>query len=154
LTSLLYRKSFFIGGETVINYNKYIGVKYVFNGRDINTGLDCLGLLQQFYKDQGWKEDFDDGSPIEADWYETDKYRFARYMITHFDRVKSIDELDESDVILFEINGESHVAIWVGFGKFLSTFPKMGLFNGGVSFMDRIKYYPQLKITGLFKRRK
>jgi cell wall-associated NlpC family hydrolase len=135
-----------------INWNKYIGKKYVFNGRSEDE-FDCIGLLINVYRDQGWAEDFNDGSLIESNWFELEPYRFARYMLKHFDRVEDINRLTEGDIILWEINGESHTAIYAGYGKFLSTFPPLGLFNGGKSFMDRLKFYPQLTITGLFKRR-
>jgi hypothetical protein len=56
-----------------------------------------------------------------------------------------------------DINEESHVGIYTDNGTFLSTYPQTGTFNGGVSFRDYLKYWlsnPNVKITGLFKRRK
>lgn len=140
----------------MIDWNKYIGKPYVFNGRDLETGVDCVGLIYCLYKDQGWAIDFDDGQEILPDWFERDKFRFARYMLKHFDRADNISQLQEGDIIFFDINGESHVGIYCGYGKFLSTFPKVSTFNGGISFLDRLKYWtdnPYVKITGLFKRR-
>lgn len=135
-----------------MNYSKFVGIPYVFNGRTME-GFDCIGLLKLFYESQGWTETFDDGRSISKDWFEDEPMRFARYLIANFDRIEDINELSEGSVILFEINGESHTAIYAGFGKFLSTFPSMGVFNGGVSFMDRLRYYPNIEIKGLFKRR-
>lgn len=135
-----------------MNYSKYVGIPYVFNGRTMK-GADCIGLLCLFYADQGWPETFSDGEEITPDWFEKEPYRFAKYLIKNFDRVTDINELPEGSVLLFEINGESHTAIYCGFGKFLSTFPPIGLFNGNVSFMDRLKYYPNIKVVGMFKRR-
>lgn len=135
-----------------INWNKYIGKPYVFNGRSPES-FDCIGLLAVFYKDQGWPEDFDDGRPIEPNWYELEPYRFARYMVKHFDRTEDINDMSEGDIILWEINGESHTGIYAGYGRFLSTFPPISMFNAGKSFLGRLRNYPNLKITGLFKRR-
>lgn len=142
------------GGQPMINWSEFIGIKYTFNGRTKEEGMDCLGLLIAVYKSQGWTPDFSDGLPIEKNWFKSDPLRFARYMLKHFDRVDSIDELEEGDVIIAEINSESHTLIYAGFGKFLSTFPQVGLFAGGVSQMNRLKYFPDIKIQGLFKRRK
>ena len=122
----------------MIDWNKYIGIPYVFNGRDLKTGVDCAGLIVNLYKDQGWKITSNDGRKITDDWFVLEPYRFVRYLMKHFDRVESSEELEDGDLILVEINGESHGAIYSGYGTVLTTFPQVGHFNGGVSFLDRV----------------
>lgn len=135
---------------------KYIGIPYKFLG-EASDGADCQGLIKMYYRDHGWPLVESDGKPIEPNWYQKDKYRFARYFLKYFDRTEDIDSLEDGDIIMFEINGEGHVAIYVEYGKILLTYPKVSEYNGGVSFIDRLKYWrniPGVKLISCFKRRK
>jgi cell wall-associated NlpC family hydrolase len=138
------------------NLSKYVGVPYKFLGED-ETGVDCIGLIKWYYRDNGWSLVESDGKPIDKDWYSKDKYRLARYFLKHFDRTNDIEQLENGDILLFEINGEGHCGIMLSYGKFLTCYPQVSQFNGGVSFIDRTKYWfsqPGVNFIAGFKRRK
>lgn len=98
---------------------RFIGIPYKFLGTDF-TGVDCIGLCQLFLYEHGFNIKFRDGRPIDKQWYLTEPYRLARWLLTNFDKVKSIDELQYGDITLFEINGESHTGIYLGNAKVLT----------------------------------
>ena len=99
--------------------DKYIGKHYVFNGRTPDQ-FDCIGLLYLWGRDNGWNLDFSDGFPIPHNWYEQSKYRMVRYLLKHMKRVEAPKY---GDVVLWEINGESHTGIYLGYNKVLTTYP-------------------------------
>ena len=99
--------------------DKFIGIPYKFLGIDY-TGVDCIGLCQLFYFEHGIELEFRDGREILKEWYLTEPYRLARWLVTNFNRVKNRDELEYGDIILFEINGEGHTGIYIGDGKVLT----------------------------------
>lgn len=133
------------------NYKKLVGKPWLFNGRDPNVGLDCIGLLSAFYKEHNWEPTFNDGKTIEDDWFLKDKYRMLRYFVKNFDKTFDIDSLTYGDILMFEINGEAHVGIYLEYGKFLTTFPPKE-HCASYSFIDRLTYWGQFFIYG-FKRR-
>ena len=130
---------------------KYIGIPYVFGQSD------CISLLRSIYSDLGYSETFNDGKPITHNWFETDPYRFYRYLAKHFKKTYNYNNLPLASIILFEINGESHVGITVdNYGRFISTDPSELKLYGGQSFIDRIDYFkndPKVKLICAFVRK-
>jgi cell wall-associated NlpC family hydrolase len=136
--------------------SRFIGRPYKFLG-DTYEGFDCIGAIKLYYRENGWPLVETDGKPIDHDWYAKDKFRLARYFLKHFDKVTDADLLKDGELILFGINGESHVGVMIdSYGRFLSTFPPISKFNGGISFVDRLKFWLNMKgvrfISG-FRRR-
>lgn len=149
----------------MINTEKYLEAEYKFNGRTVEEGLDCLGLLLLIYSDMGWNVPSDplqwDGKPIENDWHIKDPFRLYRYLLDNWDKEDDIKNLEEGDILLWVINGESHVGTYLGYGKFISTFPKISIglpFSlGGYVFCDRLSRFNSIKNIHFrcgFKRRK
>lgn len=130
-----------------------VGIPWKFNGRSTETGVDCIGILTVFYRDHQWQPTFDDGKPIDHDWFTKEKYRMLRYFVKHFDKTLEISSLEYGDIILFEMNGEHHIGIYLEYGKFLSTFPPKSELINSYSFIDRLRYWQSFFICG-FKRRK
>lgn len=135
---------------------KFIGVPYKFLGETFE-GFDCIGAIKLYYRERGWPLVESDGKPIDTDWYQKDKYRLARYFLKHFDRISDVELLRDGDIIMFEINGEAHVGVMVdSYGRFISTFPPVSRYNGGISFCDRLKFWLNMRgvkfISG-FRRR-
>ena len=125
--------------------NRMVGVPYKFLGTDYD-GFDCIGAMKIYYRERGWPLVESDGKPIDPDWYEKDKYRLARYFIKHFNRVTDVKSLIEGDVIMFEINSEAHTGIMIdNYGRFLSTFPPLSKYNGGCSFVDKLKFWLNMR---------
>jgi probable lipoprotein NlpC len=137
----------------MIDTNKLIGIRWKFNGRDFN-GVDCLGLLYLFFKENNWPETFDDGKPIEEGWFHTEPYRMYRYFLKHFDKYEDKSQLQYGDILLMNIQGESHVGIYINYDKFISTFPSKdnGLKLKTFSFQDRLQHW-QSSFICFFRRR-
>lgn len=144
----------------MIDTQRYIDLHYKFNGRKPEEGVDCLGLLFLVYQDQGWDITTSDGKEIEPNWYELDRLRFFRYLLKHWDKETDINKLKEGDILLWQINGESHTAIYLGYNKFLSTYPelmtKLNIMVGGYVFVGKLSVFnalPNVEFVCGFKRR-
>jgi cell wall-associated NlpC family hydrolase len=101
------------------NINKYIGIKHKFNG-DTFDGADCIGLCRLFYREHGWPETFTDGRIIEHDWESKEPLRLLLYLRKYFDENKDISKLRFGDIVLFNIGGDSHLGIYLEYGKVLA----------------------------------
>lgn len=106
-------------GESMENINKYIGIKHKFNG-DTFDGADCIGLCRLFYREHGWPETFTDGRIIEHDWESKEPLRLLLYLRKYFDENKDISRLRFGDIVLFNIGGDSHLGIYLEYGKVLA----------------------------------
>jgi cell wall-associated NlpC family hydrolase len=99
---------------------KFVGIPYEFLGTDF-TGVDCIGLCQLFYFQHGIPLIFRDGRPITKDWYLTEPYRMVRWFLAYFQKIEDIVDLQYGDVVIFEINGESHTGIYIDDFKVLTV---------------------------------
>ena len=145
----MFSYTFFVGDY--MDWSSYLGIPFEFNGSS-HLGCDCIGLLRLVWKEKGWNEDFMDGKLVEKKWYEENPYRLLRYLCRHFDKVREIGQLKEGDILYFRINDEGHVAIWLGYGKYLQSFPpiKEGMIS--MSHMARFKHIKDSFVCG-FRRR-
>lgn len=101
------------------NIEKYVGLPFKFLGTDF-AGVDCIGLCQLFLCEHGYDIEIRDGRPITKDWFLTEPYRLARWLIKNFDKIDNMEDLQYGDIVLFEINGESHTGIYLNNGKVLT----------------------------------
>ena len=98
-----------------MNYDKYIGLPYLDNGRT-EAGVDCWGLARIFYKDElgielpSYAEEYIGGSDpaiVEA-------------VALYEDNWESSSTPVVGDLCLFNIFGQpTHVGVYVGDNKFL-----------------------------------
>ena len=98
-----------------MNYDKYIGLRYKDNGRDID-GIDCWGLVRLYYK-----EELNIDLPSYVDEY-TGPYdtNVTRAISLYKDSWNKTTTPAPGDVVLFNIYGEpAHVGVYVGNNKFL-----------------------------------
>ena len=98
---------------------RFVGLPYKFLGTDF-TGVDCIGLCQLFFNEHGYPIEIRDGRPIKKDWYLTEPYRLARWLVKHFNKIEKMEDMQYGDIVLFEINGESHTSIYIDNGKVLT----------------------------------
>ena len=113
--------------NTIIN--KFKGARFVHNGRSLEEGIDCLGLLILFYREFGIELPSDDGKHIEEEWYLTDPNRYIRAIKNLSYPEVSLDELKPLDLIFFVVNHDviTHTGILLPDNKFLHMTPKKGL---------------------------
>ena len=136
------------------NTNKFIGIPYAFNKSSFDSA-DCLGLCKLFYREHNWSETFDDGKEITQEWYKKEPYRLLRYLVKNFDKTKDINKLSYGDIIYFNVDSEGHIGIYIGYGKFISTYPgnpKSPFPQINKSFIDRIQNWIPFFVCGFHKR--
>ena len=137
------------------DFSKYCGIPYKFNA-DTFEQADCSGLVKLFYEQHGWSgANYE--KPKDEDWYVRDPLYMQRYLVKHFDMTRDINQIEFGDILYFLISGEGHLGIALPYGRILMTYPKINKFNGGVSFIDRYKYWFSMRgveFKAVFKRRK
>lgn len=101
-----------------MDINHLVGLKHKFNGRDYN-GVDCIGLCQLFYRQHGYKQTWDDGKIIPHDWQKY-KFRLLLYLRKHFTKVDDPNALEYGDALLFDVDGDYHLGIYLEYGKILA----------------------------------
>lgn len=100
---------------------KYVGLPFAHNGRNLETGVDCLGLIHCLYKDLGIDFPADDGVHIEEDWYVTDPNRYLRNLLQLGVAVEK-SELQKLDLVYFYIKGTvRHAGIMTSETTFIHT---------------------------------
>ena len=136
------------------DFSKYVGIPFAFNESSFEAA-DCAGLASLFYREHGWSGEYP--RPKHKDWYITDQLYMQRWLVKNFDMSRDIDDIEFGDLLYFMINGEGHIGVALEYGKFLATYPKINDFNGGVSFIDRYKYWFNMRgveFKAVFKRRR
>jgi cell wall-associated NlpC family hydrolase len=101
--------------------SKFIGIPYGFNMNSYSQA-DCAGLTQLFYCEHGYQPQ-EYPKPTEHEWWIKNPFLMERFLLKNFDKTKNIQELKYGDLILTEISGESHLLIYLEYGKCLTTFP-------------------------------
>ena len=99
---------------------KWLGVPYKHNGRSTD-GIDCLGLIALFLAENGIEIPDGDGRKIDKNWYEYEPNRFIEGLEREGDRIESIGELQQLDIVCFCIDGEhiTHSGVMVDNNRFI-----------------------------------
>lgn len=102
-----------------------IGIPYVLNGRDPETGLDCMGVILHFYRNYLNVALFDDTEIVPEGWEDNPEY--AKYMekLLHV-HGKLVKEPQEFDIVLMSPKDHffaNHVGIYLSDGTVLNTCP-------------------------------
>ena len=106
------------------NYADLIGIPFANRGRNKETGLDCYGLVQEFYRKFGievpeYYADFDDGEKIQTlISSNTQGYPWKR-----------ISEPSVPCLIAMRFGSKfvNHTGVYIGAGKFLHTRSRIGV---------------------------
>ena len=92
---------------------KYVGVHYKHNGRKIEEGLDCLGVIICFLYEWGFELPSDDGCTIEKDWYKTNPSRLIQGLEEYGKKI-AMEKIRPLDVVVFSFHGiPRHLGIMV-----------------------------------------
>ena len=97
-------------------YNKYVGIPYKNNGRDV-SGIDCWGLVRLIYKEQ-----YNISIPSFTELYKgpEDKESISELAAIAKEQWKAVETPQEGDVVLFRVLGlESHVGVCIGSDSFI-----------------------------------
>ena len=97
---------------------RFVGIPHYF-GESSFSKCDCIGLCRLFYKESGYGESIDDGKPVVDGKSFGTWRRLYTYLVKNMDRVQ-YDDLQYSDLVIFEINGDVHLGIYLGYGKLLA----------------------------------
>ena len=100
-----------------MNYDKYIGLPYKDNGRDID-GIDCWGLVRLYYK-----QELNIDLPSYTDEYDGPyDTNVTRAIGLYKDSWNKTNTPSVGDVVLFNIYGEpAHVGVYIGNNKFIHS---------------------------------
>lgn len=99
---------------------KWLGVQYKHNGRSTD-GIDCLGLVALFLRENGINIPDRDGRTIKKNWYESNPRRYVEGLSNYGKKIDSIDDLQPLDIICFRIDGEhiTHSGVVIEGNKFI-----------------------------------
>ncbi len=99
----------------MVNIDDLIGAPYVNGGRDYETGLDCWGLVREYYRRLGIKlpKHLIDIKRVDAIMAEIDSNRH---------KWQELETPEVGCVVLLRLIGNplpSHCGIYVGYGEFI-----------------------------------
>jgi len=121
----------------LIDVDKYIGIPYKHNGRKLEDGLDCWGLVLAIYKELDITIPVSDGTgEIDPYWYKKEPDRYWRFLQQLGDPV-NLDQLQSMDIVYFAlIDGTiiSHAGVMLDQNRFIHTLQRR---NCRVNRMDR-----------------
>ena len=95
---------------------KYLGVPFKHQGRSIEEGLDCWGLIRAIYADHGIT--LFDLESYEVDWAKVGKNYFLEHYADQWERV---DQSNFMDVALFQTSPSvvNHAGLVLNNSKFI-----------------------------------
>jgi len=94
--------------------DKYIGLKYNFDGRTREEGINCLTLILLVFKEVFKYNPMFDDSLIKRDWHKEDPELMIKEAVKRGEVIKSVDELRANDIVFFTLEGDvRHMGIMV-----------------------------------------
>ena len=135
-----------------MNYDKYIGLRYLDNGRT-ESGVDCWGLARLFYKQEynidlpSYSEEYSGGTDA----------RILQVVELYRDNWEESTTPDVGDLCLFNMLGEPmHVGVYVGNNNFLhcrsgsdSVIESLSNLKWKNRFVAFYKYSPQAQVQAI-----
>ncbi len=135
-----------------MNYDKYIGLRYLDNGRT-ESGVDCWGLARLFYKQEygidlpSYSEEYSGGTDA----------RILQVVELYRDNWEESAQPEAGDLCLFNMLGEPmHVGVYVGNNKFLhsrrgsdSVIESLNNIKWKNRFVAFYKYAPQAQVQAV-----
>ena len=93
--------------------NKLVGIKWTQDGRD-HDGTDCVGLMELYFRAKG----VEISAPKISD-FTTEKQDEIIKSITESNMIIGLADLQAEDVLVFKIDEELHVGLYLGYGRML-----------------------------------
>ena len=101
--------------------DKYIGIPYKWESRDLKVGSDCLRLIEVVLKqEKNYK--VEEGDPVGEDWMKSHPSRLIESAVKRGQIIDDIKELREFDAVFFRMGAKeaNHMGIMIdNYGKFL-----------------------------------
>ncbi|HBS58565.1 MAG TPA: glycoside hydrolase [Firmicutes bacterium] len=123
--------------KSLVDVSKYVGVPYKHNGRSIQEGLDCWGLVMCVFAELGVTLPGNDGINIPPEhWFRKDADRYWRFLQT-IGKPLDISEVKRYDIVYFAMIGNSivsHAGVMLDDKMFIHTLQKRNCF---ISKLDR-----------------
>jgi len=110
---------------------KYIGLEFLFGGRD-EKGIDCIGLVAKYLTDQGYQLEF--APECSTEWMETADPKVWLDLVKSYGEPIKLKDLEENDILYFFWKNEIHAGVYVGENKFLHIFEKS---SSKISHLDK-----------------
>lgn len=126
------------------NVGKYIGIPYKLNGRDF-SGIDCLGLVWLYLRDQGIVFPDGDNLPIDENWQESAESRFIKGLDAIAERVEAPQK---NDVVLIHcLRQTAHIGVMINSQELLHSPDESG------SQTNLLSNYGKHRILGFWRLR-
>ena len=93
--------------------NKLVGIKWLQDGRDY-SGTDCVGLMQLYFTAKG----VEGVAPKISDFTSETQDEIIKRII-EVNTIVPLAEIRAEDVLVFKINDELHVGLYLGYGRML-----------------------------------
>ena len=93
--------------------NSLVGIKWVLDGRS-REGADCVGLMELYFRDRGVEVT----APKINDLTPEGQEAFIRG-IMDANMIVGLSDLQPEDVLVFKIDEELHVGLYLGYGRML-----------------------------------
>ncbi|MDD5422069.1 MAG: NlpC/P60 family protein [Candidatus Omnitrophica bacterium] len=93
--------------------NKLVGIPWKEDGRSFE-GTDCVGLMQLYFNSRGME-----GVAPKAGDYESLDPDEVIFKIREYNYIIPKDEIQPEDVLVFKIDDELHVGLYLGYGRML-----------------------------------
>lgn len=96
--------------------NKFVGLPFLLGGRD-RSGIDCIGLIYLFLKEQGYQIELDERCSKE--WMEKASFDEWKKIVLEYGEPIKYSELQPNDIMYFAWKDEIHAGVYIGYGKYL-----------------------------------
>lgn len=131
--------------------SKFLGIPFVSMGRSFD-GVDCVGIVWLFLKENGIEVPDTDGLPVPRDWKKHDAERLIN-MVLKLGDLAPLKKLKKFDVILFTLSDSKrrvpdHIAVLISHSHFLH------ITENGISCVEGFNEFNVDRLSGAFRLHK
>lgn len=134
------------GKKIIEEAKKYLGLKWVHQGRNLKNGVDCAGFIVEVLKKLGYNTDFD----YKGYGRFPDASRLLHVILTVAERV-SFEDRQDGDIILFKVEkNPQHVTFFLKNEEDDFFIHSQNEMKGGVILTRLDEHYKKL-LVGIFR---